>query len=83
MVGIGLTRKLQERRISEHWMEMFQRRFFILKRKLGGEKRNGLNLPEQKAKILLRIQSGIKDWRLFFKLNLSCLSTQSRDIAVH
>ena len=43
-------------------MEMFQRRFSILKRKPGGEKRNGLNLPEQKAKILLLIQSDIKDW---------------------
>jgi hypothetical protein len=63
-------------------MEMFQRRFSILKRKPGGEKRNGVNL-EQKAKILLLIQSDIKDWRLFFKLNLSYLSTQSSDIAVH
>ena len=82
-VGIGLMLKLQERCISEHQMETFQRRFFILKRKPGGEKRNGLNLPEQKAKILLLIQSDIKDWRLFCNLNLSCLTTQPRDIAVH
>jgi len=43
-------------------METFQRRFSILKRKPGGEKRNGLNLPEQKAIVHFRFYEELNEY---------------------